>query len=80
MTKKIETREQFREELLTQAESRKISKGELAARAGMDRCTLYRDSNLTLTNALALCREAGLTIVVTDTPAILLRAAANLEI
>lgn len=80
MTQKILSREDARRVLLETAEENGIGRGDLAQRAGMDRCTLYRDTNLNITNYLTLCKEAGLTILITDTPALVLRAAANLEI
>lgn len=56
------------------------SRTEVAEKAGMNRCTLYRTSNLSIDNACALAAATGLTIMITNTPALIMRAAANLEI
>lgn len=80
MTQQIKNWEQLQELLIEAAEDAEISRGELAKKAGLHRCTLYRDNVPSLGGALALCEAAGLSVFITNTPAILSRAAANLEI
>ena len=80
MTQQIKTWEQLQQLLLESAEDADISRGELAQRAGLHRCTLYRDNVPSLGGALALMEAAGFSLFVTNTPAILSRAAAILEI
>lgn len=80
MTQQVKNWEQLQGLLLESAEDADISRGELAQRAGLHRCTLYRDNVPSLAGAIALCQAAGLSLFVTNTPAILSRAAANLEI
>lgn len=80
MTQQIKDWEQLRQLLTEAAEYAEISRGELAKKAGLHRCTLYRDNVPSLGGALALCEAAGISLFATNTPAILSRAAANLEI
>lgn len=80
MTQQIKNWEQLRQLLSEAAEDADISRGELAKKAGLHRCTLYRDNVPSLGGAMALCKAAGLSVFITNTPTILSRAAANLEI
>lgn len=80
MTIQIKDWEHLQQLLTEAAEDADMSRGELAKKAGLHRCTLYRDNVPSLSGVLALCEAAGLSLFVTNTPTILARAAANLEI
>lgn len=79
MTQRVKSWEQLKKQLLELADDAHISRGELAQRAGLHRCTLYRDNEPSLGGVLELCQAAGLTVFITNSPALLSRAA-NWEI
>lgn len=73
MVKRIEDNQALLALWAQRLQERGMSRAEVSEAAGVDRCFLYRNTNPTLSNLIKISEAMDLTIMITDTPNIIIK-------